>query len=423
MLASGCSNAPGSAPESTGTGTIDLPLTAQANGIQYRLAKAKFTITGTSYGFTRLITPAADLPIDQEVLPSGDYSIVLADGWQLQAKGPSDSSFSNVDAQLVENPLAFTVTRGQTVDVVFVFISSGIPIKLSKGRANVRISVSDCSGYDGYTATLAGLTVDCLGTVDQNSYVVDDNGYLTRNFDTCQQTQQLSYNPIDEIDAVLGLQYDDREPLPFEDNPLAFAKDCIGGRWAQWRESFDSSGTTDCPAWIDSGSIQPSADDYQKLAGSEPVLPAVEDGSRPTDLIAATKINSIYRIAFSDNQNSDQKCGSAGDCAKLCAGGFAGFVIGQDGDSIITDPPPWNDPTVYPQGDPYQPSYYHMMSFYGPLPGALFGAAARADAEDECSVYVNGTHQLGTLIRNCRISSNGTPFACVGVCTPQPVLQ
>ena len=96
MLASGCSNAPEPRGDSTGSGTIDLPLTAQADGVQYRLANAKFTIKGTSVNLTRTITPPADLPVDQEVLPSGDYSIFLEDGWQLQAKGPSDSSFSAV---------------------------------------------------------------------------------------------------------------------------------------------------------------------------------------------------------------------------------------------------------------------------------------------------------------------------------------
>ena len=419
MLASGCSNAPEPRGDSTGSGTIDLPLTAQADGVQYRLANAKFTIKGTSVNLTRTITPPADLPVDQEVLPSGDYSIFLEDGWQLQAKGPSDSSFSAVDAELgVDNPLYFSVRRNQIVDVVFVFISRGIPIKLDRGRANVRISVSDCSGYDNYTATIAGLTLNCTGHIDQNSYVLDDDGYLTRNFGECVQDQSL----LDSIDALLGLQYPDREPLPVDTNPLAYAQDCIAGRWAAWRESFDASGTTDCPTWTQAAVIQPSADDYQQIAASEPELPALEDGSRPTELIAATKINTLYRTAFTDNQNSDQKCGSAGSCAAQCAGGFAGFVIGQDGDTLTTDPPPWNDPTNYGKTDPYQPSYYHMMSFYGPLPGALFGAAARADAGDECSVYVNGTHQLGSLVRNCRVAADGTLFACVSVCSPLNII-
>ena len=227
---------------------------------------------------------------------------------------------------------------------------------------------------------------------------------------------------LDSIDALLGLQYPDREPLPVDTNPLAYAQDCIAGRWAAWRESFDASGTTDCPTWTQAAVIQPSADDYQQIAASEPELPALEDGSRPTELIAATKINTLYRTAFTDNQNSDQKCGSAGSCAAQCAGGFAGFVIGQDGDTLTTDPPPWNDPTNYGKTDPYQPSYYHMMSFYGPLPGALFGAAARADAGDECSVYVNGTHQLGSLVRNCRVAADGTLFACVSVCSPLNII-
>jgi hypothetical protein len=441
VLSSGCSNASDPAVDTAGTGTVDLPLTAQADGVQYRLANAKFTITGTSLIFTRTITPAADLPIDQEVLAAGTYSILLADGWQLQAKGPTDTTFSDVDAVLaVENPLSFTVTRGKTVDAVFAFITHGIPIKLSKGRANVRISVSDCSGYDNYTATIAGLTVDCIGTIDQNSYLIDDSGFLVRNFAACTLPQlATSANAptlLDPIDALLGLQYSDREALPdnlaaiLVDNPLTYAKDCIAGQWAQWRESFDASGTTDCPSWTKSGVINPpTVGLYQKLAGAEPQLPAQEDGTRAA-VLSQFKINSLYTTAFADNQNSDQNCGSAGACAALCASGFPGFIVDQNEDSITTDPPPWNDPTVYstPQ-DPYQPSYYHPMSFYGPVPGALFGVAPRADPTftdsngntlqgEACSVYVNGTHSGGRLHRNCRVSSTGVPFACLSVCVP-----
>ncbi len=424
VFTSGCSNAPEPSADSGATGTADLPLTAQSNGVQYRLAQAQFTITGETLSFKRVITPPANLPIDQEVLPSGTYSIQLADGWQLQARAPGETTFSAVDAVLAsDNPVEFTVTRGQTVDVVFAFISGGIPITLSKGRANVRISVSDCAGYNGYTATLAGLTLDCLNTLDQNSYLVDDNGFLARNFTECVGNQ-LTYNPIDEIDALLGLQFtDNRDPISFlADNPLTYAQTCLAGQWAQWREDFDSSGTTVCPVWTKQGENAPSAAVLEKLARSEPQLPFTDNGTTPS-VLAATKINSIYTVAFPDNQGGGQKCGTAGNCAALCAGGLPGLVISQDGDSLTTDPPPWNDPTNFqPNPDPYQPSYYHMMSFYGPLPGALFGAAARADGGDECSVYVSGQHQLGNLVRNCRLHADGTQYACVSICTPTGTL-
>jgi hypothetical protein len=413
-----------------------LPLTAQAGGVQYQLAQATFTITGQSLNFKRVISPAANLPIDQEILPSGTYSIELADGWQLQAKGPGDPNFSPVDAELASaNPVSFTVTRAQTVDVVFAFISRGVPIKLNDGRANVRISVSDCAGYNPITGTLAGFTLDCLGTIDQNSYLVDDAGFLARNFTECVPNQ-LTYNPLDEIDALLGLQHtEDREPLPsfLTDNPLAFAQDCMAGQWAQWRETFDASGTTSCPTWTKQAVANPPtvATFQRKIAAGEPKLPFTDNGTTP-GILSAVKIDSLYTVAFGNAPSTDQQCGSPGNCAALCAGGLPGLLVSNDDGSVTTDPPAWNDPTDFtPNPDPYQPPYYHPMSFYGPLPGALFGAVERAlegpeemSPTEQCSVYVSGQHQLGTLIKNCRLRADGvTQYACVSVCTPPTALQ
>jgi len=432
MLTSGCSNAPDPGTETAGTGTIDLPLTAQADGVQYRLAKAKFKIQGVDVKLTRTITPAADLPVDQEILPSGNYQITLADGWQLQAKGPSDSSFTTVDAELaVDNPLYFTVTRSTTVDVVFVFISRGIPIKLSKGRADVRISVSDCSQFNSYAAAIASYTLDCTGRIDQNSFLIDDNGFLARNFNECAGDDQ---SLLQSIDDFLGLQFPDGDPVPYagDGNPIAYAQDCIAGRWAAWRESFEQSGNTVCPDWVKAGVInEPTLELYDKFAAALPELPVQEDGSRP-GVVNDMKINAIYTTSFPNGQ-PDQRCGSAGNCAAACAGGFPGLVIGQDGDAITTDPPPWESNVNYPDPNdsttnPFmRTSYYHPMSFYGALPGDLFGARPRANGDakgnhEACSYYANGTHNLGSLQLNCRTAPDGVTQACVSVCSP-PILQ
>lgn len=418
-LVSGCSNAPEPSSDASATGTVELPLTAQADGVKYRLQKARFTIQAEGLSFTRVITPAADLPIDQEVLPSGAYQITLSDGWVLEAKGPEDSSYSAVDAELVANPLEFTVVKGQTVDVVFEFISRGIPIELSKGRANVRISVSDCSQFDSYASAIAGYTVDCLGHIDQNSYLVDDNGYLRRNFSECQDDQTL----LQAIDDFLGLQYTTRDAINFPTDPLAYAQDCIAGRWAEWREQFDDSGTTECPDWVESGIInEPTPELYDRFAKSLPVLPAADTGTTP-QVVNAMKINAVYSLSFADRAGADQKCGSAASCAALCAGGFPGFIVAANDDegSVTTDPVPWESNTVYPQGaDPFmRPNYYHPMSYYGPLPGDLFGAFPRVG--EACSYYddTTGLHQKTTLQSNCTTTPDGTQ-ACVSLCAPNP---
>jgi putative oxidoreductase len=65
---------------------------------------------------------------------------------------------------------------------------------------------------------------------------------------------------------------------------------------------------------------------YQKFAGALPPLPFQEDGSRPA-VLADIKINSTYAAAFGDNQNAEQRCGSAAACAAQCASGFPGFIL------------------------------------------------------------------------------------------------
>lgn len=418
---SGCSNAPGPSSEAGATGTVELPLTAQAAGTKYRLQKARFTIQGQSSSFSRVITPAADLPIDQEELPAGDYVITLSDGWVLQAEGPTDTSFHSVDAELVANPLYFSVVKGQTIDVVFEFISRGVPIKLTKGRANVRISVSDCSQFDSYASAIAGYTVDCLGHIDQNSYLVGDDGYLRRNFTECVEDQTL----IQAIDDFLGLQYSTRDTINFLTDPLAYAQDCIAGRWAEWREQFDGTGTTQCPDWVKSGVINnPTPELYDRFARALPQLPAVDTGVTP-QVVNAMKIDSVYTVSFANTAGGNQKCGSPQSCAAVCAGGFPGFVIASDDNGVTTDPVPWESNAVYPQGaDPFlRTNYYHPMSYYGPLPGDLFGAQERAKEGEVCSFYddASGLHQKTQLQLNCTVTPDGQQ-ACVSLCAP-PIIK
>src|SRR6185369_15945288 len=153
---SGCSQgAPDPNVETVGsTGTLELPLTATSAGAKYRLAKAKFVIKGQSLNFTRTITPAANTPVDQETLPVGQFQIALDEGWRLEAKGPADSDFKAVDAKLTSpNPAYFEIKRGKTIDVVFTFSSSYGTVALSSGKANVRISVQDCSSFDTLSAS------------------------------------------------------------------------------------------------------------------------------------------------------------------------------------------------------------------------------------------------------------------------------
>jgi len=423
---SGCSQgAPDPNVETVGsTGTLELPLTATSAGAKYRLAKAKFVIKGQSLNFTRTITPAANTPVDQETLPVGQFQIALDEGWRLEAKGPADSDFKAVDAKLTSpNPAYFEIKRGKTIDVVFTFSSSYGTVALSSGKANVRISVQDCSSFDTLSASLATFTVECLGRIDAQSYRLSDDGYLERNFDECPLDKDMLQN----IDDFLGVQYP-RRALAGRPTQLDIAKECIGGRWAQWKEAFDASGITQCPDWKFEEELNtPTPDLYEKYGAALPTLPYQETGDRPS-IVSQLKINTVYAVSFADG-NADQNCKSPGDCAQQCAAGFPGFVLRNDGETVLTDPDPWEKQTDYNGGpNPYtRGAYYHPMSLTGELPGEIVGHWQRSQStpkQELCSYYdyTSGLHMQTFLQPDCQpIDSTGT-MSCISLCLP-PIIQ
>lgn len=394
-------------------GSVSLPLTAQSGDDLYRLVSARFTITGAPLARRPLtINPAPDTPVHEETLPSGSYSILLEDGWKLERRGAAERAFTEVPAALiVDNPQDFTVSRDTVTDVVFSFATGGVAVDLGRGRADVRISVSDCSTFDTYASSLATFTVDCLGTINQFSYALDAAGFLQRNFQECPRGE----DKLRSIDGFLGLQYPRRVPGQTV-NPLPFAKDCIAGRWARWRAAFDASGVVECPIWEKTGEINTPTDAlYDSIGKGLPQPPFAETRERP-EIIQLTKVNSIYFVSFPGGQTPPQQCETPGACAAACAGGFPGFVIQQEGSTVLTDPPAWQLDVIFAGSNPFmRPGYYHAMSLYGPLPGEIFGHINRVP--EGCTYYDGGFHWGTTLKPNCQIMPNGDE-SCVSICTP-----
>jgi hypothetical protein len=421
VATSGCSGEPSVPGEENSVGTVELPLVAQNGDVLYRLAKAKFTIKGGNLSTPRVITPALNAVVHQETLPTGGYEISLESGWHLERRGPEDSEFKEIPATLTaDNPQKFEVKVGIIANVVFSFATSAGVVDLRQGRVNVRISVSDCSSFDSYTAQLATLVVDCLGTIGPDSFYLDQDGYLQRNFKECPNDQTR----LRSIDNILGLQYK-RDGLPDEVNAqLAYGKDCIADRWAAWREKFDEEAqVVTCPNWKKESEIgTPTAADYDRYARLLPQqFPIPETGQDRPPVVQQMKINSLYSV-FWDGEQPSQKCESASNCATLCAAGFSGFVIRQDeNNTVLTDPPPWETDTVYARSNPFQrPGFYHPMSFYGPPPGDIFGAHERAISPapgELCSYFSGGFHYQTTLKENCQVMPTGD-LSCVSVCIP-----
>jgi hypothetical protein len=393
------------------TGSVGLPLTASSGDVLFRLASARFTITGTPLSGPRVIRPPADTPVHEETLPVGSYSILLDDGWRLERKGPGETAFSAVEAKLiVDNPQRFSVARDMVTDVVFSFATGAGQVDLGRGRADVRIEVRDCNSFNTYAATIATLTVDCLGRIDQDSFVLDAAGFLRRNFQDCP----LDFSKLQSIDDFLGLQYPRDLPGRTVD-PLPFGKDCIAGRWARWRESFGSSGVSVCPNWQKRAEINTPTDAlYDQIAKLIPPLPFQERRDR-VGVPEQIKVNALYFVSFPPGVPG-QQCGTPGACAALCAGGFPGFVIQQEGSSVLTDPPAWQLDYVFTGSNPFmRPGYYHPMSLYGVPPGEIFGHINRVP--ENCSYYDSGYHFMTQLKSNCQEMPGGL-VSCVSACIP-----
>ena len=137
---------------------------------------------------------------------------------------------------------------------------------------NVGAAVESCRAFDGYTAALGALAVDCLGTIGPDSFYVDKNGHLRRNFDRCSVARDK--NVLPDIDDLLGIQILQKEQPG--------GVECIAGRWQAWQKSFLASGIKVCPVWTKTGTINgPTPRLIDAYAKRLPELPANTGGLEP----------------------------------------------------------------------------------------------------------------------------------------------
>lgn len=399
-------------------GSVSIPLTSSVGSTDYRLNTATFTISAPGFK-TRVVKPPADEPVHNEVLPVGSYSIQLEKGWVLEKRGPGSKVFVAVPAQLVTpNPLTFDVTGKTVADAFFGFVTTSGDVSFGDGSVNIRIGVQDCSAYDSYTASLGALTADCLGTVDPRAYQVSKDGLLQPTFDNCpiDKTQTL----MRKIRQLLSIQQRTAR--------LPFAKQCLAGRFEAYQSKFANSGVTVCPTWQKSRVVNPiTLKTVLETEKGLPELPA-QDNGRPLGVLELLKENSFYNLSL---DAPDQKCGSPAECAQICAGGFPGFVISGEGNSVLTDPVAWLLDNTYSStgSDPFlRATYYHPMSYYGGAPGVLFGDVARAEpcgppvdgvqacGPEQCS-YFAGSHLKTFLQKDCL--DDAVEDSCVSYCGPK----
>jgi hypothetical protein len=274
--------------------------------------------------------------------------------------------------------------------------------------------IEGCERYDVYTAALAELTIACTGTLGPQSFSID--GPLRRKFDKCDARGSRRVS-LQDIDDILALQHPgvakDLAALPDWKEAPTFEK-CFAG---QWKLFLDLNVPT-CPNWYEIGTIHKATEESVKeFAASLPgdnIKPGAEI-KPPSDPVALPKQNFVYVVKLPDGA-TEARCGTPEACAKVCTSGLPGFFVesrelakdepqyqglAYQGKTVIGDPLWWLDPTYYaPSPSPYMTAdFYHPMSFYRNLPGAIFAHRAR---ELEACSYWNGVyHMIGVLKRYC----------------------
>lgn len=299
--------------------------------------------------------------------------------------------------------------------------------------------VRECFRYDSYLAALGELTAQCQGTVDPRLYHVNEEGLLMPSFQSCP----LDPSRLSKIKQVLSLQ------LRGERAP--FAKECLVESFATAQAELTAYGVKSCPTWSKSQVINAIGHDTIRLvqaalprdgADDQPSLqvdaPGVTRASltllgsradlaaKPLHVFDLLEENSLYRVA---GQLDGQGCESPSACAMACSKAFRGFVIGAKGaDEIVTDPVAWLSDATYTKStdDPYlRQGYYHPMSFYGGVPGVVFGDPNRAEPcgpnttclPELCSYFAGaGSHIKTRMQMDCVIP--GDIDTCASYCGP-----
>jgi hypothetical protein len=273
---------------------------------------------------------------------------------------------------------------------------------LTAARAPLPPVTDVCDRYNGYTAAIASRTIDCLGTIGPRAYAVDARGNLQRTFKECTEDKAA----LEDIDSMLSLQLRTKE--------LPEAQRCIAGRWASWQKQFSASGIELCPVWKKIETINaPTKASVEEFSKSLPKLPARENGLEPP----MPHENYLAELRFPDGK-ADPRCKDEADCARQCIGGFAGAYIEGSGQKALIDPAYWLLSIDFVSVNPFMtPGFYHPMSYFGSLPGALYGHRHREG--EACSRYVGGVHYLLTLVLDCIDPADAA--SCVSRCDEVPV--
>jgi hypothetical protein len=258
----------------------------------------------------------------------------------------------------------------------------------------------DNDGLGGIMAAIATLMVECTGKIGPDSFVLDQDGMLAlpENLDECPLPEPdpprddvAEDDRIGAMRAYLSLQMLMPDGSPRKTVPNA--RQCIGGRWAAWRQAFARTGITQeqCPAWNRLGILDDTEERFQErlriVEQRKPIVVRDANGAIIPGTFTAEppnlelfKFNREFAVGF-DQGEPMHPCiqEGPGACAALCAGAFPGFVLGAEGTNVTVDAMEWLEHRAYlnPRNDPWlKPGYYHptWAYYYGPSVGSRMRA-------------------------------------------------
>jgi hypothetical protein len=257
-------------------------------------------------------------------------------------------------------------------------------------------ALGEFDSRDTLLAALGSATLDCRGTVNPNTYRVDDKtGQLTRNFSGCN----LAGGDLKTIDALLGVV-----------NSKEGQNDKLSEHYAKTWQNYQANFPKEiwaCPTWKRDKVINPPTWDNVKAQAGQ-----------------VSKENYVYSVSEFKQCQGNSSC--VVQHALACAGGFGSqFLISGDpkGSTVAVDPAWWL--TTYDFVDdasnPFMmPGYYHAMSYYGALPGSLYGTIQRGG--EACSQWDEkaGKHYIDRAL--VEIDCGGG-WMCMTYCTMAPWSQ
>jgi hypothetical protein len=278
-------------------------------------------------------------------------------------------------------------------------------------------ALGDQSPWSAHMAAVGDLSLRCWGTVGPNTYTTK-NGWLQPTRRGCDRVSNENPEVVwKQLEGNLGIAFlenSPEHPNPDADKHSREAAAYMVNTWNAWANNPTNPPPPQgqCPRW-QQVSIAQTPEDEAYFA----TLPRAKKGEEVKEFDVFGKTLPIYNISSNcDPKNPSLRCSDPCQgnpkCllsyAARCGGGFGypflhkkGVTVNPDGSLtpwLQVDPLYWEQTQAeYPDSDnPFmEDDYFHGMSFWGPSPGAVYGAVARE--WEPCSVKSGVSHIVTNL--------------------------